>query len=88
MEKREIYSNVRIFRENSSQFSLILLNTLISRKIVEKKILYFSTLREVLTINWADFVVGVEHVDNLLKHGFNGQSVLNHGANILKMKVD
>lgn len=45
-------------------------------------------LCEVLTINWADFVVGVEHVDNLLKHGFNGQSVLNHGANILKMKVD
>ena len=45
-------------------------------------------LCEVLTVHWADFVLGVEHVDNLLEHGFNGQSVLNHGANILKMKVD
>ena len=35
----------RIFRENSSQFSLILLNTLISRKIVEEKnSVYFHTV--------------------------------------------
>ena len=81
METQEIYPHMKLFRRNGLQ-------PLNSLNAMKRKNDESNFPHRLLTVDWADFVVGVEHVDNLLKHGFNGQSVLNHGANILKMKVD